>query len=138
MSDERTPMSDDSHDEPILVRVSAKSRTGGPYRRAGRVWRADAWIAVEVPLEIALRLHDDPWLDVKDLDPDAEVEAAPADTRPEAERLLELARARVAELEGRLHEAEAAAVQHAGAMTSLREAHARELSAAKAATTRRR
>lgn len=117
-----------------MARLRVKSRTGDVYVRAGHHWPADRWARVEVPLDIALRLHDDPWLDVRDLSADAEVDAADgasAETPPTLERDLADAHARLAQLEERLRNAE---LQHARELEQLRDTHARELSAMQAAT----
>ncbi|MBI2388646.1 MAG: hypothetical protein HYV09_03430 [Deltaproteobacteria bacterium] len=119
---------------PAMVRVRVKSKTGDVYVRAGRHWRADRWMRVEVPLDVALRLHDDPWLDVRDLPEDAPVDVDPA--APEAttlERHLADAHEKVAALEERLRTVEAA---HELELEQFREAHAREISAVTSAATR--
>jgi hypothetical protein len=132
-------MSDETVTEgtPATARIRVKSRTGDVYVRAGRGWRADAWTSVEVPLDVALRLHDDPWLDVRDLAPDAPVvddsAAAGEPGRGTLERQLADAHTAVAALEARLRDVER---QHALELEQLRDAHARELSAASAATGR--
>lgn len=120
---------------PALVRVRVKSKTGDVYVRAGRRWPADRWTRVELPLDVALRLHDDPWLDVRDLPADAPVDsdAAPPTESSMLDRKLADAHARVAELEERVRTLENT---HALELEQLREAHERELSAATSATTR--
>jgi hypothetical protein len=115
---------------PSTVRVRVKSRTGDAFVRAGRLFRADAWTAVEVPLDVALVLHDDPWLDVRDLAPDAPVDAGPGADAGSLERQLAEAHARIVALEARLREVE---LQRDRELDQLRETHARELSAANAA-----
>jgi len=121
---------------PPTARVRVKSRTGDVYVRAGRSWRADAWVSVEVPLDVAVRLHDDPWLDVRDLTADAPVsnDSAGIAENGTLERQLADAHARIAALEERVRDVER---QHGLELEQLREAHARELSAAIAATSSR-
>jgi hypothetical protein len=115
-------------DAPPLVRLRVKSKTGDVYCRAARFFRHDAWVSIEVPLDVAVRLHDDPWLDVRDLPPDAPVDAAPpaagAGPRAAPEEQLEAAKETIRALEERLRAAEEA---HVRELATLREAHAREL-----------
>lgn len=49
-----------------MARVQGKSRTGGLYRRAGLIFRADAWTIVDVRDEVLAILRADVWLDLKD------------------------------------------------------------------------
>lgn len=123
----------DDDSTPAMVRVRVKSKTGDVYVRAGRHWPTDRWARVEVPLDVAVRLHDDPWLDVRDLAPDAELDIEPSAEGTNRERQLADAQAKVAELTERLRVLEE---QHVLELDRLREAHARELSAVTAATTR--
>lgn len=112
---------------PATARIRVKSKTGDVYVRAGRSWRADRWSRVEVPLDVAVRLHDDPWLDVRDLPEDADIDTDP--TSPETttlERQLADAHAKVAALEERIRIVEEA---HERELDQLRETHARELAA---------
>jgi len=64
-----------------MTRVRGKSRTGGLFRRAGLLFRADAWTVVDVSDDVLAILRGEPWLDVRDAPnaPDVAVEAPPSD-----------------------------------------------------------
>lgn len=49
-----------------MTRVRGKSRTGGPFHRAGLSFRADAWTVVNVSDEVLAVLRAEPWLDARD------------------------------------------------------------------------
>lgn len=90
-----------------MTRVRGKSRTGGPFHRAGLSFRADAWTVVDVSDEVLAVLRAEPWLDVRDAPgaPDAVVAA------PETDDLagrLRAALARIADLERQLEARRAA------------------------------
>ncbi|MGZ3456343.1 MAG: hypothetical protein ACXVEF_42455 [Polyangiales bacterium] len=120
---------------PSLVSVRVKSRTGDVYVRGGLFFRHDAWSTVEVALEVALKLHGDPWLDVRDIPadflpntggavvgPDGEGSAS----REELKQQLEAAHATVTALDEQLR---VIAETHVREIEALREAHRKELAA---------
>jgi len=112
--------------EPTFVRVRVRSKTGDLYVRAGLLFRHDGWSSMEVPLDVALRLHEDPWLDVRDLAPDAPVDAPDASTGARLEKQLTEARVRIDQLEEELDRLKRL---HAEELVQLREAHEAEISA---------